>query len=107
MFDDARLIQHHPGEPGRLESMQPFVVRDVDAGTNVDDVPAMRDRDTQLEAFGHGLFGHRQRREDENIARNLRRPSELHPRFTKSGISEDCRATAHQRPARQRRLEIE
>ncbi|MCY1308222.1 hypothetical protein D9M70_582140 [compost metagenome] len=85
--------------------MQAVVVGDVDPRAHVLGFAAVGDGDAHLRRFGHGLRGHRQRRQDHHVAAgapaDLIGEGDLHARLAQAGVGEDGRTASAQRPTHQ------
>ena len=106
-LEDARLVQHHASEVGRIKVLQHFVVRDGDAWQNVSLPAGLPDGDAELPAFPNSLSRHGKRGEDQDVARNVPSPFNLHGSFTQAAVGKYGCAAPTQRPRSNVALEVE
>ena len=104
VLDDARLIEHNTTEARNVKLVQPVVIRDGDARSNVCAFAGVRHGNADAFSFLDRLLGDGERRKDQHIAASLTvhgvGPGQLHAAFAKAGISEYRRPPAPQRPCR-------
>ena len=104
VLDNARFIQHNTTEARNVKLVQPVVIRDGDARSNVCAFAGVRHSNADAFSFLDRLLGDGERRKDQHIAASLTvhgvGPGQLHAAFAKAGISEYRRPPAPQRPCR-------
>src|SRR5207249_2254337 len=81
-LEDARFVEDDPGVVARRDLVEPLIVDNLNPRT----AAPGRDTDPNPGSFGNGLRPNEKRRENKDTSRNIRGPSDLHPRLAETGV---------------------